>query len=56
MNAHHHRVAVATILVGAILPTTFARAQLGDLLRQGQSAGSLGGGLGDWAARCPASP
>ena len=47
MNAHHHRVAVATILVAAVLPTTSAHAQLGDLLKQGQSAGSPGGGLGD---------
>jgi hypothetical protein len=47
MNAHHHRVAVATMLVAAVLPTTSAHAQLGDLLKQGQSAGSPGGGLGD---------
>jgi hypothetical protein len=47
MNAHHHRLAAAAILVAAILPATFAHAQLGDLLKQGESAGSSGGGLGD---------
>lgn len=47
MNPHHHLVATTAILVAAILPTTFAHAQLGDLLKQGQSAGSPGGGLAD---------
>ena len=47
MNARHHLVAAATVLVAAILPATFAHAQLGDLLKQGQSAGSSGGGLAD---------
>ena len=47
MNAHHHRLATAAILVAAILPATFAHAQLGDLLKQGQSGGSSGGGLAD---------
>src|SRR4051794_20162144 len=41
MNAHHRRI--AAILVAGILPATFAHAQLGDLLKQGQSAGSSGG-------------
>ena len=51
MSAHHNRVATAVILVAAILPTTLAHAQLGDLLKRGQSAGSsdslgdLGGAL-----------
>jgi hypothetical protein len=56
MNAHHHRIAAGAILLAAILPATFAHAQLGDLLKQGQSAGSSGGSLGTWAARYPASP
>lgn len=43
MNAHHHRIAAAVMLVAAILPVTFAHAQLGDLLKQGQQAGSDGG-------------
>jgi hypothetical protein len=43
MNAHHHRITAAAILVAALLPATFAHAQLGDLLKQGQSAGSSGG-------------
>lgn len=47
MNAHHHLVAAATILAATMLPTSFAHAQLGDLLKQGQSAGSSGGGLAD---------
>jgi hypothetical protein len=47
MITHHHRIAAATILVATILPVTFAHAQLGDLLKQGQSAGSSGGGLAD---------
>ncbi len=49
MNAHHHRIAAAAFLVTAILPATFAHAQLGDLLKQGQSAGSSGSGMGDLA-------
>lgn len=47
MNAHHHRIAAAAILVAALLPASVAHAQLGDLLKQGQSAGSSGGGLAD---------
>lgn len=47
MNAHHYRLATAAILVAAVLPATFAHAQLGDLLKQGQSGGSSGGGLAD---------
>jgi len=43
MNAQHHRITAAAILVAALLPATFAHAQLGDLLKQGQSAGSSGG-------------
>ena len=50
MNAHHHRAAAAAILAAALLPAISAHAQLGDLLKQGQSAGqsggSSGGGLG----------
>lgn len=45
MNAHPHRIAAAAVLAAAILPATFAHAQLGDLLKQGQSAGSSGSGL-----------
>lgn len=47
MTTHHHRIAAAAILAAMILPATFAHAQLGDLLKQGQSAGSSGGGLAD---------
>lgn len=47
MNPHRHRIAAAAILVAAILPATFAHAQLGDLLKQGQSAASSGSGLGE---------
>jgi hypothetical protein len=47
MNTHNNRIAAAAVLVAAILPATFAHAQLGDLLKQGQSAGSSGGGLAD---------
>ena len=45
MNAHYHRI--AAILVAGILPATFAHAQLGDLLKQGQSAGSSGGSMAE---------
>jgi hypothetical protein len=43
MNTHHRRIAAIVILVATTLPVPFAHAQLGDLLKQGQSAGSSGG-------------
>jgi hypothetical protein len=47
MNTHHRRIAAIVILVATTLPVPFAHAQLGDLLKQGQSGGSSGGGLAD---------
>jgi hypothetical protein len=50
MKTWMHRMAVAAVIAGAI-PAAPAHAQLGDLLKQGQNAGSTGatgklGGLG----------
>ena len=47
MNARHHLAAAAMMLAATMLPAAPAHAQLGDLLKQGQSASSSGGGLPD---------
>lgn len=44
MNAPHPLAAAAMMLAATILPAAPAHAQLGDLLKQGQSASSSGGG------------
>jgi hypothetical protein len=49
MKAFTYRTAVTGILIAALLPVVTAHAQLGGLLKQGESAGSAGGlgSLGD---------
>ncbi|MEF8716220.1 MAG: DUF2501 domain-containing protein [Candidatus Accumulibacter necessarius] len=46
MNARTCRIATAGILIVGLLPFTAAHAQLGDLMKQGESSG-LSGGLGN---------
>lgn len=46
MNARTYRTTAAGILIAAILPFSVAHAQLGGLLKQGESSG-LPGGLGN---------
>jgi len=46
MNARTYRTAAAGILIAAVLPFSVAHAQLGGLLKQGESSG-LPGGLGN---------
>lgn len=46
MNARTCRIATAGILIVGLLPLTAAHAQLGDLMKQGESSG-LSGGLGN---------
>jgi hypothetical protein len=43
MNSSTYRTAVTGILFAALLPVATAHAQLGDLLKQGESTGSAGG-------------
>jgi hypothetical protein len=43
MKAFTYRIAVTGILIAALLPVAAANAQLGDLLKQGESAGATGG-------------
>ncbi len=43
MNVRRCRTTAAGILIAALLPFSAAHAQLGDLLKQGESAGSSGG-------------
>jgi hypothetical protein len=49
MKTQYRGAAVAGVLIAALLPVTVTHAQLGDLLKQGKSAGSSGGmgNLGD---------
>lgn len=46
MNARTYRTTAAGILIAAVLPFSVAHAQLGGLLKQGESSG-LPGGLGN---------
>lgn len=43
MNARTYRTTAAAILIAALWPLSAAQAQLGDLLKQGESGGSSGG-------------
>jgi hypothetical protein len=43
MKTFTYRIAVPLVLLTALLPVAVANAQIGDLLRQGQNAGTAGG-------------